>query len=242
MYTALASGSRRRKVWRSLYRISHTCALHEQYKLIPFWYFTILACDHPPPHNKLPYNLRGELQALLDARVAGSPCIWEIEYNLPLFLRRICGVNLRQDFLGEAVISSCSFHHARNVAISRGYAGLASLDHRLDVFSLSYPGSPSGHLARHFTQDASHNTWFCGLPLLNVLTADVPRAPLKADGVLVSTGDREVVEAQIHAFGIFSIRVKLAQTRRFGHGRMPVKCQRERMECQLRPQSETKNH
>ena len=101
--------------------------------------------------------------------------------------------------------------------MARGYAVtvVASLEYRLDVFSLSYPGSPSRHLARHFTRDASDNAWFCGLPLLNVLTADVSRASLKADGVLVSTGDREVVEAQIHAFCIFSVQSQVVTNKMF---------------------------
>ena len=41
---------------------------------------------------------------------------------------------------------------------------------------------------------------------INVLTADVPRAAVKPDGVLVSAADHKVIEAQIHATRIFSVQ------------------------------------
>lgn len=60
----------------------------------------------------------------------------------------------------------------------------------------------------HISRDASYKCFYC-LTLLDVLTADVSRASVNVNGVLDSTGDLEVVEAQIHSFRIFNVQIGL---------------------------------
>lgn len=79
------------------------------------------------------------------------------------------------------------------------------------VVSITSRSATQGHhlaVLVHIARDVSY-TLFCCLTLFDGLTADVSRAPVNPDGVLDSTGDLEVVEAQIHAFRIFNVQIGL---------------------------------
>ena len=89
-----------------------------------------------------------------------------------------------------------------------GPASLVGVGHRLSHCPQSYLGSPVflNILLR-----------FC-FPLVNVLTADVPRASVNPDAFFVSTVDHNIVEAQFHASHVLSVprSLQVAPTRRSG--------------------------
>lgn len=147
--------------------------------------------------------------------VTGLPYIWEVVDIPPApFLRRLRWVlvSLISDSTKGRYLFVFVWSQAKRIPWREGPASLARVHHRSQHCRLSHPGSsgcptPCPGCTTQVFHSRAFSTLFCFV-LLNVLTADVPRASVNPDGFLVSAGDRNVFEDKIHASRILSVHVQ----------------------------------